>query len=133
MLDAADVNAVFQSYGRCCRKERFFEDFYEIFFNSSDDIKAMFKDVDMAQQYHLLRAGLLWLIMHARGASDSKLRQLGGSHDRTGYNVRPEMYNIWLRSLLLAVRNHDPEFETELAEQWRRVLTPGIDIIRGAY
>lgn len=133
MVDAADVNAVFQSYGRCCRKERFFEDFYEIFFNSSDAIKVMFKDVDMAQQYHLLRAGLLWLIMHARGASDSKLRQLGGSHSRAGYNVRPEMYNVWLHSLLVAVRNHDPEFETELAEQWRRVLTPGIDIIRGAY
>ncbi len=133
MLDAADIDAVFQSYGRCCRNEQFFEDFYQIFFNASLEIKFMFQNTDMEKQYHLLRAGLLWLIMHARGASDNKLRQLGVSHNRTGYNIRPEMYETWLKSLVAAIKEHDPQYSPELAKQWVRVLTPGIDIIRSAY
>lgn len=32
-----------------------------------------------------------------------------------------------------AVDKHDPEYNTELDAQWREVLRPGIELIRGAY
>lgn len=132
-LPQAETDAVFQSYGRCCRDERFFEDFYNIFMSKSDEIRAMFDNTDMVEQRRLLRAGISWLIMYARGAPGQKLRDLGHSHNREGYNVRPAWYEIWLDSLVEAVALHDPEYDEALGRQWREVLRPGIDLMRNVY
>ena len=73
------------------------------------------------------------LILHARGMSDRKLKALGASHSRSHYDIKPEWYSMWLDSLMQTVRLHDPESTRELDAAWREVLTPGIDLIRGAY
>ncbi|MBE03255.1 globin [Marinobacter lutaoensis] len=128
-----NTDLVFQSYGRCCRKEAFFEDFYHHFMASSDDIRALFRDTDMAAQRHLLRHGVMQLILYARGMSDRKLRALGESHSRRRYNIRPEWYALWLDALVKTVRAHDPDYTPELGAAWREVLMPGINLIRDAY
>ena len=129
----SDVDAVFQSYGRCCKSPRFFEDFYQNFMGSSDAIRERFVDTDMSAQYHLLRSGLLWMIMSARGMPDTKLQDLGKSHSRTGYNIPPQWYNLWLDALLLTVASHDPDYSGELEGQWKSVLLPSIEKIRSKY
>jgi len=73
------------------------------------------------------------IILVARGMSDRKLRDLGESHNRSNYNIKPEWYDLWEQSLLKTVRAHDPEWTPELQQAWREVLKPGIDLIRGAY
>ena len=103
------TDRVFQSYGRCCRKDDFFVDFYDFFMSSSDAIRNRFVDTDMAAQRHLLRNGVLQIIMVARGMSDRKLRDLGESHSRSNYNIKPEWYDLWEQSLLKTLRAHDPE------------------------
>ncbi|MEY1662711.1 globin [Isoalcanivorax beigongshangi] len=133
MRPLSDADAVFQSYGRCCRSERFFEDFYTHFMGSSEAIRAKFVDTDMPAQRHLLRAGLLWLIMYARGAPGGKLRDLGKSHSRGGYDIHPSWYGLWLDALMTTIRSHDPEYVPELERQWRAVMQGGIDVISGAY
>lgn len=127
------TDSVFQSYGRCCRKEQFFKDFYDFFMDSSDEIRQRFVNTDMAAQRHLLRNGIMQLILVARGMSDRKLRALGESHNRDNFNINPAWYTLWLDSLMKAVDKHDPEYNTELDAQWREVLRPGIELIRGAY
>ncbi|KAF0809325.1 hypothetical protein A167_01917 [Alcanivorax sp. S71-1-4] len=133
MRPVSDVDLVFQSYGRCCNREPFFEDFYRIFINRSDAVRAMFVNTDMAEQRRLLRAGISWLVMHARGAPGGKLRDLGKTHDRDGYNVPPALYEVWLDALMDTVKLHDPQYSAELDRQWRAVLKPGIDLIRDVY
>lgn len=133
MLPRAEVEKVYLSYGRCCQADGFFRDFYAFFMSKSDDVRAMFNDTDMAEQRRLLRSGLTWLIMYARGGSDFKLRQLGETHSRKGYGIRPEWYDLWVEALLEAVREHDPELTPSLEAQWRKTLQPGVDMIRGAY
>lgn len=128
-----NTDLVFQSYGRCCNRDEFFIDFYDAFMGSSPDIKNRFIDTDMAAQRHLLRNGIMQLIMYARGMSDRKLRSLGESHNRSHYNIKPEWYSLWLDALMKTVRRHDPEYSRELEAAWREVLAPGIDLIRGAY
>ncbi|CAM3489641.1 globin [Parendozoicomonas haliclonae] len=128
-----EADAVFQSYGRCCKSPRFLEDFYENFMASSDAIKERFKDTDMSSQYHLLRSGLLWMILRARGMSDTKLKDLGESHNRNGYNIPPQWYDLWLEALLKTVAAHDEEYTSALAGQWRSVMLPGIEMIRSRY
>ncbi|XOZ34262.1 globin [Halomonadaceae bacterium KBTZ08] len=132
-MDSSEVEAVFQSYGRVCRDEQFFIDFYDFFMNSSQTIKDQFLETDMKQQRHLLRNGIMQLILYARGMPDTKLQQLGRSHSRNGYAIAPEWYSIWLDALMQAVKKHDPEYTPELEAQWRRVLKPGIDLICNAY
>lgn len=128
-----DTDLVFNSYGRCCSRDDFFIDFYDHFMSSSDAIKNRFAKTDMAAQRHLLRNGIMQLILTARGMPDRKLRALGESHNRSNYNIKPEWYSFWLDSLIKTVRAHDPEYTPELGQAWRKVLTPGIDLIRGAY
>ena len=129
----ADSDIVFQSYGRCCNNESFFIDFYDRFMGSSEEIRAMFKDTDMPAQRHLLRNGIMQLVLHSRGMPDTKLRALGKSHSRSGYSIRPDMYGLWLEALLATLRQHDPEFSDDTALAWRRAIEPGIELIRGAY
>ncbi|WP_144822402.1 globin [Marinobacter piscensis] len=124
---------VFQSYGRCCSRDEFFVDFYDHFMSSSDAIRNRFVNTDMAAQRHLLRNGIMQLILTARGMPDRKLRALGESHNRSNYNIKPEWYEFWLDALMKTVRQHDPENTPELEKAWREVLAPGIELIRGAY
>ena len=128
-----NTDLVFQSYGRCCRKDDFFVDFYDFFMASSEAIRARFANTDMPAQRHLLRNGVMQIILVARGMSDRKLRDLGESHSRKRMDIKPEWYALWEEALLKTVRVHDPDYTPELRQAWREVLKPGIDLIRGAY
>ena len=132
-MGSADSDIVFQSYGRCCNNESFFIDFYDRFMGSSEAARALFKNTDMPAQRHLLRNGIMQLVLHARGLPATKLKALGESHSRKGYNIRPEWYGLWLEALLVTLRKHDPEFDDDTALAWRRAIEPGIELIRGAY
>ena len=128
-----DSDIVFQSYGRCCNNEIFFVDFYDRFMSSSPAIFEVFRDTDMKQQRHLLRNGLMQLVLYSRGMSDAKLRALGKSHDRHGYNIRPEWYVLWIDALIATLRDHDEQFSPEVEAAWRRAIAPGVELISGAY
>ncbi len=64
---------------------------------------------------------------------DTKLRALGKSHSREGFDIHPQLYDIWLESLLLTIRQHDPELEQLDQLAWAEVLGKGIDIIKSYY
>lgn len=127
------ADRVMQSYGRCCASPEFFDTFYRLFTASSPRVREKFLNTDMLAQKQLLRAGILTLVLHARGMPDSKLRAIGQSHSREGFDIRPELYDLWLDCLLQAVRVHDREAgESDLAA-WREVLGPGIALIKSFY
>ncbi|WP_323750002.1 globin [Marinobacter sp.] len=128
-----NTDLVFQSYGRCCRTEEFFVDFYDFFMASSEAIRRRFANTDLPAQRHLLRNGVMQIILVARGMPDRKLRDLGESHNRHNYDIQPEWYGLWEEALLKTVRLHDPEYTPGLRQAWKEVLKPGIDLIRGAY
>jgi hemoglobin-like flavoprotein len=128
-----DADLVFQSYGRACNNPSFFEDFYSNFMGKSPDIRAMFVNTNMEAQRGLLRGGVLWLIMHARGMSDTKIRALGESHSKKNMNINPMFYGFWLDALLETVQRYDPDFTSELELCWRATLRPGIEMIQNMY
>ena len=127
------ANRVMQSYGRCCASPSFFDTFYEHFLASSPAIREKFVHTNMVAQKQLLRAGILNLVLYARGMSDTKLRALGQSHSREGLDIRPELYDLWLDALLLAVREHDRQATQEDLIAWREVLGKGINLIKSFY
>jgi hemoglobin-like flavoprotein len=128
-----DTNRVMQSYGRCCASPNFFDDFYASFLDSSPAIREKFVRTDMTAQKQLLRAGILNLVLFARGMPDTKLRALGKSHSRAHLDIRPELYDLWIEALLKTIGQHDGELEKQDLQAWRTVLNKGIDVIKAAY
>lgn len=128
-----NADLVFQSYGRSCSNPAFFETFYSIFMGKSPAIRAMFVDTDMSAQRSLLRGGVMWLVMHARGMSDSKIRALGESHSRARMDIHPSFYPLWLDALIETLSIYDPQFSPQLENIWRITLKPSIDLIISFY
>lgn len=129
----SNAELVFQSYGRACSALSFFEDFYLIFMNKAPEVRAHFTETDMPAQRHLLRSGILWLIMHARGMSDSKIKALGKSHSKAEMNINPLLYHFWMDALMETLGKHDKEFDDRLEKIWRNTLQPSIDIIKNMH
>ncbi len=127
------ADRVMQSYGRCCASPQFFDTFYRLFTASSPQVREKFLNTEMPTQKQLLRAGILTLVLHARGMPDSKLRAIGQSHAREGFDIRPELYDLWLDSLLQAIRAHDHAADEGDLAAWREVLEPGIALIKSFY
>lgn len=128
-----NADIVFQSYGRSCTQPEFYDTFYSIFMNKSPAIRAKFVNTNMQTQYGLLRGGILWLIMHARGMGDSKIKALGNSHCQHALDIHPALYDLWVDALMEALSKHDSEFTPELELTWRQTLKPSIDIIKSMY
>ena len=128
-----DTDRVMQSYGRCCASAGFFDDFYVNFLASSPAVRDKFARTDMAAQKHLLRAGILNLVLFARGMPDTKLRALGESHSRAQLDIHPELYDLWIDALLKTIGQHDEDLQQADLQAWRAVLNKGIDVIKAAY
>jgi hemoglobin-like flavoprotein len=124
---------VMQSYGRCCRAAEFFDDFYEHFLQSSEEIRSKFVNTNMQAQKTLLRQGIMNLVMVSRGMPDTKLRQLGETHSTRGFNIPPHLYDLWVHSLLVTIKKHDPEYSNDTRDAWLQVLNHGIAVIKSLY
>lgn len=127
------TDRVMQSYGRCCASPAFFDDFYRHFLASSPQVREKFTSTDMTAQKQLLRQGILNLVMYARGMPDTKLRALGESHSRFKLDIRPELYDLWIDALLIAISEHDKEFCSESRHAWLEVLNKGVNVIKAGY
>lgn len=132
-MSIPDSDRVFQSYGRCCNSEQFFIDFYDRFMNSSPAIRDRFKNTDMPAQRHLLRNGIMQLVLFARGLPPTKLRALGESHSRRHLNIDPQWYGNWIDALMATLGQYDPHFDADMELAWRRTIQQGVDIILDAY
>lgn len=127
------ASLVMQSYGRCCASATFFDTFYKNFLASSPAIRERFVNTDLTAQKHLLRAGILNLVLYARGMPDTKLRALGQSHSRMALDIKPELYDLWIESLIQAVKEHDSDAGDAELSAWREVLNKGINVIKSLY
>lgn len=127
------TDRVMQSYGRCCASNGFFDDFYANFLATSPAIRAKFVNTEMSAQKLLLRQGILNLVMVARGMPDTKLRALGATHSRKGFDIRPEMYDLWVSALLDTISQHDQQYQAQLRADWIEVLRQGIEVIKAQY
>ena len=136
MLDKEQIRKVKRSYSRCFIGEKNLIDrFYDIFLVSHPDIPEMFKYTDFNQQKLLLRQGINCMIMYAEGvfAGDFCLEEIKVSHNRKHYNINPSYYPYWKQSLLKALKEYDPEFNSELEALWSESLDKGINFMTEGY
>ncbi|MFP3874598.1 MAG: globin [Thiohalophilus sp.] len=114
-----------QSYGRCLHNGGFIERFYDIFLDSHPEVKNAFANTDFDRQRRLLRRTLSNSIMYAAGSNIVKreVDKMAEIHSRRGHApVQPHLYDNWLNSLIKAVGETDPQFDSKLESRWREAM-----------
>lgn len=135
-MTEAEIEAFYVSFDRCMRQApQFFDLFYEDFMASSAEIRKKFQNTDLAHQKRALRVSLLLIIdaVVRRTHDYSFLEQTALLHGRSGANINPESYGLWLDSLIRTAAVCDPQFNAETESIWRNALHPAIAYIVSKY
>jgi len=117
-----------QSYGRCALKKGFFEGFYDTFMGSSPQIPPFFASTDMTKQRGLLREGISYMLLYSEGSEGGMMaiERIAKIHDIEHVNVKPELYKLWVQSLISNIRKFDHRYTDEVERAWEQVLQQGI-------
>lgn len=129
------VSDVKQSLGRCLHHGDVFDTFYEIFLKSDPRIPEQFVGTEWEEQKRLLRQGVNNVIGYFDESftAQSALERIRYTHGRDRLNIPPALYELWMDSMIEAVRQHDPEFDSVLEKEWREVLRKGTDFVKAGY
>jgi len=129
-----DKKRVFhESFARCSQHGNFFQRFYEIFMNSSDDVKEIFKNTDVKTQVKMLRDSF-YTTKLANSDSDiikKNLKKIALAHSKKERGVKPEHFDLWLQSLIKTVVEFDRQYDMEVAAAWKAMMKPGIEYLKG--
>ena len=132
-------NDAFQTFRssllRCLSNLRFLERFYDEFINASPEIAKAFSHTNMERQKAMMNASL-YQLMNYYGSNDEAARKhiqtLGAQHGVYGHKIPLHLYDVWLDSLIIAVRESDPKFDPSLEAIWREVMTEGIEVMKAS-
>jgi hemoglobin-like flavoprotein len=124
------------SLSRCIQSPEFLDRFYELFMDSSEDIRKRFEKTDFDRQKKMLQDSLFVMLVAAgtkTGFAFKELSKLAERHSRKQLGIHPDWYDLWLQCLLKAVAEHDPEYRPELDDAWRASLEDGIELMKARY
>ena len=135
MLTRGELEQFNESLDRCTGAPPFFDRFYEVFLGSSDEVAKKFEQTDFVKQKQALKSSLYLIMMAAEGREDTQahLERLAQIHSRGERDIAPELYELWLDSLLKVVLEFDPFFTLELDRIWRKAMHIGIDFMIERY
>ena len=132
-----NVGVFRSSLKRCLAEPDFLTHFYDLFLASSEEVRDKFKDTDFERQTRVLADSLYMMAVVAqgenRGPAWAEVGRLAHLHSRSQLDVRPGLYDLWLKCLLQAVERHDPEFSPSVEEAWRSTFRAGIEHMRSRY
>jgi hemoglobin-like flavoprotein len=134
-LSASDVEVFNDSLERCTSTRRFLDCFYELFISSSPEVAAKFATTDFRTQKAALKVSLYMVMSSIERKPEGKvhLERIAARHSRSGLDIGPHLYDLWLDCLVQAVRECDPLFGEETEQAWRRVMQVGIEFLKSRY
>lgn len=112
----------------------FADTFLTVLTSSSDRIKSRFIDGGEARMSGALLQSIMHLAAYYRTceASDA-LFGIAQRQSRVNRDIEPAMYDTFLGCLLMVVERFDPKFTPEVADAWKKILTPGLDYMKAMY
>lgn len=112
----------------------FFDAFYDNFCAASPQIVEHFLQVDMKKQKKMLEKSFYSLfIFYATNNANDYLRKIAEHHSKAGKNIPPDLYDVWLESLIKTVADFDPQFDMDVELSWRVVMAAGITYMKFKY
>ena len=134
-IDETTLKVFSGSHERCQANPKFLSLFYQKFIISNSEIREKFSNTDMENQKMMLHASL-YMIMLATQSNDAASKYLdivANQHSKSALDIRPELYEIWLETLLETVSIIDPKHNIEVETAWTKVMTYGIDYMNSKY
>jgi hemoglobin-like flavoprotein len=134
-----DYESIFDhSFERCRNRQQdgqsFFSQFYSRYLAVDPRVAEAFRNTDMeAQQRMLERSFYRLLTFYATNSADDYIEQIAISHNRHHHNITPDLYDLWLETLLQTVADYDPEYDDDIELAWRLVLSTGITYMKFKY
>jgi hemoglobin-like flavoprotein len=128
-MDESTLKVFEDSLARCTSAPGFEDRFYEIFLASSPKVAVKFANTDFVRQKKALRASLEKMVLVAADEEtgpDRYLRELAEKHSSRQLDIGAELYDYWLDSLLVTVKERDPAFGPAVEDAWESVMTIGI-------
>ncbi len=112
----------------------FFDAFYDRFFQSSPEVAKQFKHTDMQKQKKVLEKSFYsLLIFYATNNANDYLEKIAIQHNKSALNIHPDLYDLWLESLIATVKDYDDHCSAETELSWRLVLSVGITYMKFKY
>lgn len=108
----------------------FFDHFYEIFINQSDEIAKKFVNTDMQRQKDMLKTSFFHILNFFVQKTASKYIQDIAQLHHDKIKVTHEEYRIWMDSIIASVNEYDPMFSNDVEVAWRVVMAPGIEFMK---
>ena len=131
------TDAFLASLKRCLAAPGFLAGFYDRFLTSSNEVREKFRGVDMQRQARVLEDSLYVVAVAVQGEEGSLARgdlpRIAERHSRRDLDVHPELYDLWVRCLVEAARDHDPQWSDDVAAAWRETLAFGVEYMRRRY
>ena len=119
------------SYERVTRdSDKFYDEFYKIFFSSSEEIPILFKNVKMPEQKLMLKESLIFVIsFFVSKKADNYLCDIAILH-HDKLKIQSHYYELWINSMIEAVKKTDGKFDSQTEMAWRITLAPGIEFMK---
>ena len=127
-----------ESYDRImatdAERDEFLDAFYDSFTSRSGDIAAKFAHTDMNRQKQMLHQSLQHMLdFSVQRRASEELRRTAERHSASQVDINPDLYDLWLDSLVESASLFDPNFTEEVELAWRVVLAPGIAYMKFKY
>ena len=121
-----------QSLNRCTAHSKFLERFYELFMAGDPEIRDKFSNTNWLRQYRMMVASfhLMMLTEEDDGLGSEHMERVAHKHGPEKKDIPAWMYDKWLEALLTAAREHDPEFDDDVEDLWRHVMSRGIEFMK---
>jgi hemoglobin-like flavoprotein len=134
-LNERDAELFNNSLERCTSGRRFLDRFYELFVASSAEVAAKFANTDFRVQKAALKVSLYMIMasIERKPEGTVHLERIAARHSRSGLDIGPHLYDLWLDCLIQAVRECDPLFGEETEQAWRRAMRVGIEFLKSRY
>jgi len=125
-MENLDVESILNaSLQRCMQKNNFMEIFHEHFVNSSPEIKKLFQNTNLDNQFDMMSRSLMSMIAasEANWLNDQELVELSQKHKNMDINATH--FALWEKSLLESIEKCDPEFDENVSSAWKGVIQRG--------
>ncbi len=111
--------------------EGFFKHFYNKLINTDPQIAALFSNTDMDRQVKMLMQSMTHITSFAATMeSNAEINKIATIHGKDKLNLPTEMYDTWLECLIDTVKEHDPEFNSQVETAWRIIMSPGLEYMK---
>jgi hemoglobin-like flavoprotein len=124
MKEPTSKQLFLHSVTRCMEEHAFIPAFYEQLFDASDEIKAKFRFTDLEKQSDMLRRSLLLCAEATAGRTEAlrEVNERATTHDRDHLNIEPQLYAVWIDTLIATASDFDLQWNADVEAAWRKIL-----------